>query len=118
MTWPISDSRAPLDAIIGQAQHDLALALADEGLRRNGRVEWRITNQSGPRLTALCPVAGAHDLDVPLPRELQPHGTHAAYIRHKSHGTEPCPECVEGERAYQRSRKRRARFRDLAVVAS
>jgi hypothetical protein len=111
MTWPITDPRAPLDALIGQAQHDLAQALDAEGLVRCGVAEWRITNQRGPRLTAIVPVAGITDDEFPPPpRELQPHGTHAAYARHKAQGTAPCPACTQGERAYQRARKRRDRL--------
>jgi hypothetical protein len=43
-------------------------------------------------------------------RHLRPHGTHAAYVRHKSHGERPCEKCVEAERTYQciRGRRRRA----------
>lgn len=37
-------------------------------------------------------------------RSLQPHGTHAAYVRHRSHGEEPCDECKAGESDYQRAR--------------
>lgn len=40
---------------------------------------------------------------------LAPHGTHAAYTRHKSRGEEPCWDCVEGQRAYDRDRARRRR---------
>lgn len=42
-------------------------------------------------------------------RPLEPHGTHAAFNRHRSNGTQPCPTCREGERTYQRLRARRAR---------
>lgn len=42
-------------------------------------------------------------------RQLMPHGTHAAFNRHKESGQEPCAECREGERTYQRERARRRR---------
>jgi hypothetical protein len=42
-------------------------------------------------------------------RNLRPHGTHAAYARHKTNGTVPCDLCVAAERTYQRDRKRRLR---------
>ena len=42
-------------------------------------------------------------------RQLMPHGTHAAFNRHKDAGQEPCSECREGERTYQRERARRRR---------
>lgn len=32
---------------------------------------------------------------------LAPHGTHAAFNRHKKRGEEPCPLCRVGERRYQ-----------------
>lgn len=43
------------------------------------------------------------------PRILSPHGTHSAYARHKKRGEQPCAECIEGERTYQRLRQRRRR---------
>lgn len=38
--------------------------------------------------------------------EMKPHGTHAAFNRHKAHGEEPCSTCWEGERIYQAQRAR------------
>lgn len=43
------------------------------------------------------------------PVELMPHGTHAAFNRHKGRGETPCPSCADGERRYQRLRNRRRR---------
>jgi len=43
-------------------------------------------------------------------RGLQPHGTHAAFNRHKSAGESPCAPCVHAERTYQRIRSRRRRM--------
>lgn len=43
------------------------------------------------------------------PKSLRPHGTHAAFNRHKNNGEEPCQECRVGERTYQRLRARRDR---------
>lgn len=40
---------------------------------------------------------------------LRPHGTHAAFARHKNAGEDPCEPCVFGERDYQRNRKRNNR---------
>lgn len=38
---------------------------------------------------------------IPGPgRQLRPCGTHAAYVRHKAHGEQPCPACEAGERQY------------------
>lgn len=42
-------------------------------------------------------------------KQLKPHGTHAAYARHKTNGTAPCYDCVIAERDYQNARKRLAR---------
>jgi hypothetical protein len=38
---------------------------------------------------------------------LQPHGTHAAYNRHRNRSETPCETCVAGERVYQSERERR-----------
>ena len=43
------------------------------------------------------------------PRELRPCGTHAAFVRHKAAGQDPCGSCQGAERIYQRGRKRLAR---------
>jgi len=40
---------------------------------------------------------------------LRPHGTHAAFVRHRNHGEQPCGDCLSGERLYQRERKRTVR---------
>jgi hypothetical protein len=40
---------------------------------------------------------------------LRPHGTHAAYVRHKNRDEQPCDSCVLAERVYQRNRKRASR---------
>lgn len=42
-------------------------------------------------------------------RFMAPCGTHAAFNRHKSRGETPCPDCREGERVFQRHRRRRER---------
>lgn len=39
-------------------------------------------------------------------RKLKPHGTYAAFVRHKRAGEEPCPACREA------SRKNAAQYRD------
>lgn len=58
---------------------------------------------------------GPHDEQIDLhvpgwdPRLLKPCGTHAAYERHRKRGEFIDDKCREGERAYQRSRRRRER---------
>lgn len=42
-------------------------------------------------------------------RALQPHGTHAAFNRHRKRGESPCVGCWQGERDFQRERARRRR---------
>jgi len=42
-------------------------------------------------------------------QRLRPHGTHAAYARHRNHGEPACDDCLEAERLYQRARDRRRR---------
>lgn len=42
-------------------------------------------------------------------RPLRPHGTHAAFMRHRTRREEPCESCWHGEREYQRLRARRRR---------
>lgn len=37
-------------------------------------------------------------------KPLLPHGTHAAFNRHKKRGETPCATCIAGERAYQQHR--------------
>lgn len=49
------------------------------------------------------------DLRTPDGRQLQPHGTHAAYTRHKKRGEQPCDDCMVGERNFQRARARNRR---------
>jgi hypothetical protein len=39
-------------------------------------------------------------------RPLLPHGTHAAFERHRRAGEPPCTPCITAERGYQRSRPR------------
>lgn len=40
--------------------------------------------------------------------EVEPHGTHAAFVRHKSRGQKPCQRCVRGESEYQADRYQKA----------
>lgn len=42
-------------------------------------------------------------------KRLKPHGTHAAFNRHRLRGDEPCDMCWMGERQYQRNRSRERR---------
>jgi hypothetical protein len=48
-------------------------------------------------------------------RELKPCGTHAAFKRHKGRGEDPCGECRDAERTYQRNRFRRNRAQKEAA---
>jgi hypothetical protein len=48
---------------------------------------------------------------------VRPCGTHAAFVRHKSHGEPACALCAEAERVYQRNRKLRARKQRSEVTA-
>jgi hypothetical protein len=50
------------------------------------------------------------------PKSLRPHGTHAAFNRHKNAGEAPCPDCVTAEREYQRGRMRRRRESDRQLA--
>jgi hypothetical protein len=43
------------------------------------------------------------------PRAKLPHGTMAAYRRHKAHGTEPCKACVEAARKNWAESRRKQR---------
>lgn len=45
----------------------------------------------------------------PATRTLAPHGTHAAFNRHRKRQEEPCDACWLGERRYQRDRGRERR---------
>lgn len=51
--------------------------------------------------------ARSFGVDVDDEPELQDHGTHAAFTRHKNHGETPCTDCIEGERQYQADRYER-----------
>lgn len=42
-------------------------------------------------------------------RELKPHGTHAAFNRHKKRGEAPCDVCVLGEARFQAGRQQQRR---------
>lgn len=48
--------------------------------------------------------------------DLLPHGTHAAFMRHRNDNEEPCDSCKYGERIYQRHAKRRSRDAARAAV--
>lgn len=62
-----------------------------------------------------------NDSEVPIrlltPRPpLLPHGTHAAYNRHRNNGEQACPTCLAAESDYTRTRMRKTRA--LRSVAS
>lgn len=52
---------------------------------------------------------------APADRRLRPHGTHAAFVRHRNRAEEPCSACWYGEREYQRDRSRRQRRETAAA---
>lgn len=54
------------------------------------------------------------DTELDDPPRVLPHGTHAAFNRHREHRQKPCARCQRGERAYQarRMRRNRAQTRD------
>jgi len=62
MSWPITDPVVGLATLMGQAQHDLAAALAVEDLQPAGRATWTIAHQGGPRMFVDLPV-------IAVPRE-------------------------------------------------
>lgn len=49
------------------------------------------------------------------PRELQPHGSHAAAQRHRYHDEDLCAACLAGERERDRVRKREKRAKAVAA---
>lgn len=66
------------------------------------------------RLVALFDYAHRHGGDQPMPLAgsvtapgyLKPGGTYAAYRRHQSRNEQPCDECVQGYKAWERERGR------------
>lgn len=42
------------------------------------------------------------------PRNTAPHGTEAAYSRHRKSGEDACSACKAGHRLYERARRQRA----------
>jgi hypothetical protein len=71
---------------------------------------WNDHQYARPRPT---PAAGSQPPLFPAVatggRPLKPHGTHAAFNRHKAAGEDPCEPCVFGERDFQRDRQRTRR---------
>lgn len=124
MRWPVTDIHTPLAALLATAEHDLAIALNGSGLDRADTPEWTFSWVRGRlHLTCELPVipegwapreVSTRPASVPT---LRPHGTHAAYMRHKARGSDPCQECVEGEREYQRLRHLRRRAERLQVAS-
>jgi hypothetical protein len=58
------------------------------------------------------------DTELDAPPRVLPHGTHAAFNRHRSHGHKPCARCLRAEHAYQarRMRRMRAQTRDESAA--
>lgn len=50
-----------------------------------------------------------------MPNAPMPHGTYAAYKRHRAAGEEPCDHCVEQARIYFREQRRKSRAAAKAV---
>lgn len=51
-------------------------------------------------------------------RKCRPHGTHAAFARHKKRGEQPCDDCVQGERLFQHARGPRRSIAPTAKEAT
>ena len=90
----------------------LVIPTVEEYARLSARVKAKAANR-------------LHDLEAYLdtldparlaePATPAPHGTHAAFTRHRYHGEQPCEVCVVGERVYQRERARRRRAKARAA---
>lgn len=96
-------------ALVLSATNDLVVSYTAAG--------WRISFPDDDSVLTI-PLAD-HD-DFSGPRITQPHGTHAAFNRHRKRGDKPCRQCRDGERAYQAERHNQRRRRliqnDLAPV--
>ena len=68
----------------------------------------RIAEHLGCTRTHACAIRRSLGIGLGTPRPsrdgLVPHGTHAAFVRHKKAKEDPCVECVDGERAFQAER--------------
>lgn len=105
------------------AATDLAVALRDEGPVAVRSAAQRLLSACGNDPIAAVSVAAAlirtdQSIDAWWQRgldavgqvdQIRPCGTHSAFNRHRDRGEEPCPDCWEAERTYQRDAKRRQR---------
>ena len=132
MSWPILLPREMTVAdMLGMANADLLGALRSHELEPDGPPAWalgvvrgRLTLTGKISVTAAPPkrvpgqprVATPEGLPPLAPGERRPCGTHAAYVRHKKAGEEPCGDCRTAERKYQRERMARSRAEGKAVA--
>ena len=98
---------------------ELAQRVRDDGPEDNGRWLAGILPDPDDRFALCFVLAAAVPDDRPWreliawvteggdqPRQLRPCGTTAAARRHRAHGEEVCPPCLEAERRDDRIRKR------------
>lgn len=62
------------------------------------------------------PFVEADDIAEYEPPELRPHGTHAAFTRHRNRGETPCARCVAGEKQFQAERHLRRKAERSAAA--
>lgn len=103
-TWHI-DPTWRLDRIIARYRAALDLFVSDDERPIASPPEWQI-HHTGSRVLLTGTIRIGPGFARISPRSLRPHGTHAAFTRHRNNGETPCELCVEGERLYQRQRKR------------
>lgn len=114
---------------------ELAVAVRDDGAEQVRNAAGRLLDASGgDSVAALAVTAALVRTDLPVDAwwqrglagvgrrapaldGLAPHGTHAAFNRHKAHREHPCAECEQGERKYQSARHRR-RYRRAGEAMS
>jgi hypothetical protein len=122
---PVNDEQANVAVI---AALELAVSVRDDGPAYIAQAARRVVEACGgdpvAALTVLAALVkvdepvdawwqrgldGVGQRDAPGLVGLAPHGTHAAFNRHRAHDETPCRECADGERAYQAERARRRR---------
>lgn len=121
----LSDEQA---SVVVAGLLDLAVSVRDDGpLEVQACAQRALDAAHGDPIAALTVAAALIRADLPVDAWWQrglagvgqvakPCGTHAAYVRHQSHGEEPCEPCKVAQRAYQRdrARERRQRAKDAA----
>lgn len=122
MTSPFLDD-TPLHERSHPATHRLIEAVGDRNDRAAAALLLTASRRELVDLVVHCArLVNATDPGPTAQRRgaLMPHGTHAAFNRHRNAGETPCHDCVIGERDYQRIRgaQRRYRARNEARVAA